>query len=532
ARRALSGRTALLVLDGTEEADDLSAVQAVAAGCGLLLTSRRKQDAVAQRQDLERLPGHEAVKLLQAWAQPQTIQTTIAEAICELVGGLPLAVRLVGRYLNETGESAADYLAWLQETPLEALDQGQRRHESVAMLLERSLVQVSDQARQVLSVTGILALAPFNRELVAAGLAVELKALRRLLGELVSYGLLLRREQGYEVTHALIRTYARTRLIPDGEITARLLRYFTDEVEAQSKQGGAGFRHLDSVRPHLIASLKSGLQHQFWEPLQSLAFVCGHADGYFALQGHWIQWAEIVEAGLQAARQLGQRQQEVAFMAYRGQIYHAHQNYEQAIAQYERALALSREIGFQRGEGNTLADLGGAYRRLGQPEQAIVYHEQALQLKRHLGDRKAEGNSMGSLGNTYHDLRDFDMALHYFEAALAISRELGDRRGESVRLGNIGVVYHDRGQLGEAIKFTEEALAVAKNAGDRHSEATWLANLGQFYEETGQWAEARLYYQRAVELFDAFGTPDAEKVRRYLLELEAARPKSAKEGIQ
>ena len=93
------------------------------------------------------LPTDEAVKLLRAWGGDRAENEEAARQICEMVGGLPLAVRLAGRYLSETGEPASEYLEWLKETPLEALDQGKRKLESVPLLIRRSLDQVSEAAR-------------------------------------------------------------------------------------------------------------------------------------------------------------------------------------------------------------------------------------------------------------------------------------------------------------------------------------------------------------------------------------------------
>ena len=49
ALRVLAGKRALLVLDGTEDTDDLRAVLDVRGGCGVLVTSRARQDALAER---------------------------------------------------------------------------------------------------------------------------------------------------------------------------------------------------------------------------------------------------------------------------------------------------------------------------------------------------------------------------------------------------------------------------------------------------------------------------------------------------
>ncbi|MEM7126269.1 MAG: hypothetical protein AAF702_08090 [Chloroflexota bacterium] len=64
AQRALSGRTALLVLGGTEEADDLPKVLTIRNRCGVLVTSRKVSDAPGDHQDLNPLPTEDAQVLL------------------------------------------------------------------------------------------------------------------------------------------------------------------------------------------------------------------------------------------------------------------------------------------------------------------------------------------------------------------------------------------------------------------------------------------------------------------------------------
>ncbi len=81
---------------------------------------------------------------------------------------MPLAVRLVGVYLNETGERAAEYLEWLEEPPLEALSRGSHREDSVVLLLERSVAQVGAAAARILALTGLPAPAPPRRAAIPA----------------------------------------------------------------------------------------------------------------------------------------------------------------------------------------------------------------------------------------------------------------------------------------------------------------------------------------------------------------------------
>ena len=126
AQRALAGRRVLLVLDGTEEADDLRPLLEIRNQCGVLITSRSRKDAVGGRQDLVALPADDAMAVLQAWGGERAAEPVAAERIGLLVGRLPLALRLVGRYLAQSEEEAAEYVRRLEATPLAVLAQGQR----------------------------------------------------------------------------------------------------------------------------------------------------------------------------------------------------------------------------------------------------------------------------------------------------------------------------------------------------------------------------------------------------------------------
>ena len=469
AYRTLAGKQALVILDGAEDATDLKAVLDVTTSCGVLITSRKRSDAVAERQDIAPLVIEEAVTLLQAWGQAQLDDRATSEQICELVGRLPLAVRLVGRYLTESSERAKEYLTWLQATPLQALDYGERRDKSVPHLIERSLSQVSEEASAVLAVTGLLALASFDREVIAAALP-EVNA-RWALGELIRYGLLLRPQERYEISHALIHTYARRRLAAPGEVVERVAGYYTELSEQQSQLGPKGYARLDGERAHIMTVLTRCVEREQWEAGQSLVWG---VTNYLHIQGHWLDWVKMLELGLRAVRGLNHRRDEGALLGNLGIAYSDLGQVEQAIAYHQQALDIAREIGDRQSEGNQLGNLGIAYHALGQVKQAIAYHQQALEISREIGDRQNEGFWLGNLGNAYRDLGQVKQAIDYYQQALEISREIGDRRSEGAQLGNLGSAYRDLGQVEQAIDYYQQALGITSKIGNRRSEVGWL----------------------------------------------------------
>lgn len=197
AKRALAGKKALLILDSAEKADDLQHILEIRNRCCVLIASRQRTDAMADRRDLNPLSLDEAGTILKSWAANQIDDQDAVKRICELVGGLPLALRMIGRYLSEHQMYAKEYLDWLMSTPLVALDQGQRQKESITLLLERSIAEINQNAQQALGILGLLAQTPFERDVVTTSLGLPIDIERQIFGELVNYGLVRRQEREY-----------------------------------------------------------------------------------------------------------------------------------------------------------------------------------------------------------------------------------------------------------------------------------------------------------------------------------------------
>jgi len=121
---------------------------------------------------------NEAVKLLLSWSKIniEVDNKKNLERICELVGGLPglpLAIRIAGRYIHRKKKTSDEYLKWLETKPLDALDNKKRKRKlkSVPVLLKRSLEQVSENAINILCIASILAFDSFSKDVVQEAIA-------------------------------------------------------------------------------------------------------------------------------------------------------------------------------------------------------------------------------------------------------------------------------------------------------------------------------------------------------------------------
>ena len=519
AQKALADKRALLILDGTEDADDLHPVLDVRGECGVLITSRSKRDAGKTRQDVPPLDQRHALDLLNAWRGSQDMEHA-AQQICEILAGLPLAIRLVGHYSNGTGETAAEYLEWLQTQPFDALNRGDHRDESVNVLLKRSVAQVSAEAGNALSVIGLLAFAPCTVAPVAAALDCDARQCRTAFGALVNFGMLQPAADRYELCHRLIHTYAQHQLPCSPEAVERLAAYYTAFAREQSKQGLTGYARLDAERPHFMRVLDTCKAQAKWQVVSDLVKAVWK---YLDLRGYWTEYQAALEMNLFAAQQQEDRKDEGWCLGSLG--YHAKNrgDYTAALQYDEQSLAIRREIGDKAGEGTTLNNLSQIYDARGDYATALTYLEQSLAISREIGDKAGEGATLNNLSQIYAARGDYATALTYLEQSLAIQREIGDKAGEGTTLNNLATTAYAGGDYATALTYLEQSLAIRREIGDKAGEGVTCWNIGMIYVKQGDLAKAEEYMSRTVRIDEETGHPDLESDRAALEQLRRAR---------
>ncbi|MCI5150716.1 MAG: tetratricopeptide repeat protein [Candidatus Electrothrix sp. MAN1_4] len=396
------------------------------------------------------------------------------------------------------------------------------------MLLRRSVAQVSDDARLALSLAGTLAFAPITRDTVAAILKGDENRARDALNELVNYGLnqlvdyslLEKREERWQVSHALIHTYARTELTLSKESLERLTAYYIDFCKIQGKAGLKGYARLDEERAHCLRLIEICLDRGLWQEVKGLG---GAMWEYLDRQGYWSEQLTAVDMRLTAAQHASDRNDECWCLNSFGYTCQRRGDNEQALAWYEQTLPIRCELGDRRGEGVTLNNMAAIYDDQGKHELALDTYQQSLSIQQEIGDREGEGTTLNNIGELYRIQGDYEQAMLFFEQSLSIRREVDDRTGEGTNLNNIALIYDIQGKPSKAIEYYEQALIIAQELGDRAGEAVNCWNLGFTYEEVDDLAQAEEYISQAVQIAEQIGHPYLEQFRDGLARVRAAR---------
>jgi len=503
AQRVLSYRQALLVLDGAENADDLDRVLTIRGSkTAILITTTYKHNIEGVEHIVTTLPADKAKVVFQKWSKQKTIDLTTIENICALVGYLPLALRIAGEYVAQRQLTPSEYLELLHETELPALHLADRKHKSISVLLAKSITPLGQGVRDMLAVIALLALSPFNWEVLAATLKLSKSKTWLQLGELINYSLIERIDNHFQVTHRLIHVYAAQKLDAPSGAVKLLADYYTAFAHERESIGIIGYQELDSAYPHFITILARCKQEENWNEALQLAKA---VDPYLQLQGRWTQRLDVLKIGILASRALGNKLEEAEFLGHLGHAYNEQGLVEQAIEQHVQALAISQELRDRQGEGRSLGSLGIAYCDLGQMENAINYFQQGLIISQESKDRKGEAFILSSLGLAYHELGQLEEAITHLNQAVSIYQEVGDRQGEGLTLGNLGGAYNDQGQVEKAIEHYEKTLAISREIGDRRVEGYWLSNLGDIYRTQKQFELAVNYVKQGLNVHQAIG---------------------------
>lgn len=494
AKRALAARQALLILDGTEVADNLESLLLISGSCGVLITSRRREDAKSIRFDLETLSSEQSLALLKQWGGNRVDDDLAARRICVLVDGLPLAITLVGKYLSEREENASEYLEWLETTPLKALSAGQRQHESIAILLKKSLNQIHPQVNEIFPLIGFLAPKPFDRELIANASDLTQSDSYSILGELVNYGLLLRPSQKYVVTHALIHSYASDNVPTSRQGITKLINWYKPKL-IFTRQEPPELTGED--RSHILSLLDNCHKHELWSEIMETAQPF---EAILNMQGHWAERVLVIQEGLAASQALNDQQSIAIWLSRKGAALSDQGESKNAIEFFSQAIELFKNGGNLLEEAKTLEHLSLNYSRLSDFVKAESLCKQALSIAQEQGNQQTEAQYQNTLAKIYRLNDEFDRAFHHANLSIRLARSIKNRHQEQISLGNLGRTFTDVADFQSAAENLEAAITIAAEIGSKRHKLDHLISLGLSYFFLGKWKEDLQCQAKAFEI--------------------------------
>src|ERR1035437_456615 len=191
-----------------------------------------------------------------------------------------------------------------------------------------------------------------------------------------------------------------------------------------------------------------------------------------------LNFAIPVNDVLAIYKQDGIKQNEIdaAVYFYKGFNEDEKQNYDAAISNYEKAVAINPKL------VEAYNNLGSAYDDKGDIETAIFYYKKAIAI-----NPKFAG-AYNNLGIAYINKGDIETAIIYYKKAIAINPEYAKA------YYNLGVAYDYKGDFETEIIYHKKAIAINPEYADAYY------NLGNAYTQKGDIETAIIYYTKTIDI--------------------------------
>ncbi len=516
-RSAIGSRHMLLVIDDAWSLEDALACKVGGPQCAHLVTTRFPALATHVAADgatvIRELSDEEGLQLLRQLA-PGVVEREERKAhnLVQAVGGLPLALTLMGNYLRKEAYTGRQRRI---TTALERLSHAEERlqisephgpiesHPSLnaeTSLSLQSVFAVTDQqlsraVRQALYALSVFPAKPtsFSEEAALAVAHCDVTT----LDVLADAGILESVGSDRYTLHQTIADYAHLHL-EDQTAYTRLIAYMTHYVEEHRKD----YELLEQESTIILATLDIAHEQERHEEL--VRAVIAFAP-FLLLRGLYPIALRHLQHALVAAQASKDTHGITGVLLYLGEIAQKQGNYAQAETHLQEGLALARQLGDKERISALLNNLGGLALRRGEYAQTETYLQEGLVLAREIGDKERNCNILKMLGIVALGKGDYIQAESYLQEGLVLAREVEDREQICVLLLNLGATVGGQGKHTQAEVYFSDALVIARQIGHREWMSVLLSNLGEVAGELENYTDAKIYFQEGLMLARQLG---------------------------
>ena len=445
----------------------------------VLLTTRQRFSGINSL-EIDVLSPDAALDLLRSIVGPDRInaQLTEAAALCRRLGRLPLALELVGRYLElDEDLTLVEVQAELDEmrTYAYALLKDESAATMTAKLgvaeaFELSLRRLDEASQTLVTLLCLFAATPIAWDWVQACLAdVPTPTLRQQRNKLLQNSLIQRVDQDVYQLHPLIQEFLRVRFA-DLDSTAPLQQNYCKAIAQAANQIG---------------------QTQTQDDILRLTPLLPHVEEASTTWQRFLTDEDVINPANRV-----------------GMFYYSQGAFRQAQPWWEMALNSGRD---RLGEAHpdvaqSLNNLAELYRSQGRYSEAEPLFQEALALRKQLlGEAHPDvAQSLNNLAELYRSQGRYSEAEPLFQEALALMKQLLGEAHPDVAssLNNLAALYYSQGRYSEAEPLFQQALALYKQLlGEAHPDvAQSLNNLAFLYANQGLYQQAEPLLVQALEL--------------------------------
>jgi tetratricopeptide (TPR) repeat protein len=285
-----------------------------------------------------------------------------------------------------------------------------------------------------------------------------------------------------------------------------------DSEAEQSAQKAVGLsENLPPVEKYLIAAIRAQVANNYSDAIKAYENMAkaspANADVQSALARLYEDTGDFAKAGEFNQKLLAANPKDIIAIVATGRVAINSGDPRASLDPLNRSLTLSIQLENDEERGTSLHLMGVAYRMLNKPEEALRNFQEALAIRRRIGQKRGIAFSLNEMAVVEESLGKPKDALVHYQEALQIRREIGDKRGLGDTLIDLGDLYDARGDHDQALKMYKEALQFERDIGDEGLQAACLNNIGSAHFSKNEYQDALTYFQQALQLREKSKVP-------------------------
>ncbi|MCB9115044.1 MAG: tetratricopeptide repeat protein [Caldilineaceae bacterium] len=516
-RSLLADKRALIVLDDVVAGRPIDLLLPGATACPVLITTRDRAEVALHTTeivDLRELPPQEGVELLVQLLGAETIAADrpAAEALCSLLGGLPLAVEIAAQRVVASPRRDLARMVRSLHSASARLAHG-ISNRSVRTSFSVSWDALAGPLQRTFALMGLFDGRSFSAEAIATICSNEPDAALDELDLLVTLSMLKFASDERFVQHRLLADFAQEKLadLPDRlDAQRRFVAYYT----TLAQRSAGDFARLEHEWDHLLHAVEIARNSQSWPEL--LALVDAAAAPWFA-RARFHHARQGFLAGLEAAEALGDTVRRPRYAFFLGRIALRQDDYAAARELLGAAIDGFRANGNEARMAEALVDLADVYIEQGEYEEA----DARLRRAETLWDALTQPAGLAAVrcrqGLIAYFEQDLGRAEQLCQEGLAFLDQRNDEivRSRTLRLLTDIALY--RKELARAGVHLRQADEANRTVGDQTETAAILFAQAKLDHHLGYHAEALVNARESVALYAAMGDRKAQLVLSHMI---------------
>lgn len=540
----LGNKKILLVLDDAWQLEPATLLRCGGPHCAHLLTTRNKSIARAfagtsQMNNVDTLALADGVALLQQLAPEACASNPEAAAqLVQAVGGLPLAIELLGGYLADP--NAPERLYFAEEMaqafddltiPAQRLQLASQRlgsHDAPTSLqatIELSLADLPAATQTAFYCLGAFAPKPATFSWEAARAVTE--ANNRQLATLLERNLLEQDGDWLSLHQTLADVAASHEEV--AAATERHRNFYLQLANQDCNDWQTIEQAYEQIKQAWLISENENLIEYYWslfeyqdnrglkeEQIQwtqkALNFVQQSNDHfvtgsilrnlgklYFDLGNLPLALSTFTKAIQQFEGNDDHDYQIMLGESFidKGFVYNQWHDYEHSRQCFNQAYISFKKIKANNYQAKALYLLGMILAQQNQIADAIQSCLEAVEVA---NDPLEKARSYTMLGDIFWQVNDLPQALDFHFKALGIFEKFEDERGRAREYIGIAGIYRDKNQYEKTLYYLQNALKLHQKRGDVPAQSSVLNNIGSIFLTKGDEEQALQYYLNSLDL--------------------------------